>query len=119
MASTNQYQRESNMKTTNWIWAPGLAVALIAAQPVAALAADDAPVKISSADAIKNTQTVVVGAFNVGFIFQSIDNTKATGGMIGAFGGTTKAKSELEGVTPEMMQSIADAAYADFKAQLA
>ena len=107
------------MKSINWIWAPGLAIALIAVQPIAAVAADDAQLKISSSGAIKGTQTVVVGAFNVGFIFQSIDNSKATGGMIGAFGGTTRAKSELVGVTPAMMQAITDAAYADFKAQLA
>lgn len=107
------------MKTTKWTWASGLAITLIAAQPIAAVAADDAPLKISSAGAIKGTQTVVIGAFNVGFIFQSVDNTKATGGMIGAFGGTTSAKSVLEGVTPAMMQAITDAAYADFTAQLA
>jgi len=80
--------------------------------------AEDQPLKVSSAEAVRGTQTVVIGAFNVGFIFQSVDNSKATGGMIGAFGGTTKAKSELVGVTPEMMQAITDAAYADFKAQL-
>ncbi len=100
-------------------WAASVAVATIALQPVAALADDAAPLKISSEASIKGTQTVVVGAFNVGFIFSSIDNTKATGGMIGAFGGTTKAKSELVGVTPQMMQAITDAAYADFKDQLA
>ena len=37
---------------------------------------------------------------------------------MGAFGGTTKAKSTLVGVTPAMMQQIADAAYADFVSQL-
>ncbi len=60
----------------------------------------------------------MVGAVNIGFIFQSIDNTKKTGGKIGAFGGTTRAKSVLQGVMPEMMQKITDAAYADFRAQL-
>ncbi|MEO9133298.1 MAG: hypothetical protein ABI240_19080, partial [Sphingomonas sp.] len=68
------------MKSINWIWAPGLAIALISVQPIAAMAADDAQLKISSPAAIKGTQAVVVGAFNVGFIFQSIDNSKATGG---------------------------------------
>ena len=76
------------------------------------------PLKVSSADAAKGTQNVVIGAFSVGFIFQSIDNSKATGGMIGAFGGATRAKSVLAGVTPETMQAITDAAYEDFKAQL-
>ena len=95
------------------------AAALALSQPtLLAAAGDDAPLKISSGQAVKGTQAVVIGAFNVGFIFSSIDNTKATGGMIGAFGGTTRAKSVLEGVTPAMMQTIADAAYADFKAQL-
>ena len=94
-----------------------LAAIAIACAAVPAYA-DDQPVKISSAQAVKGTSTIVVGAFNVGFIFESVDNTKATGGMIGAFGGVTNAKSELVGVTPAMMQTVTDAAYADFKAQL-
>lgn len=94
-----------------------IAAILLAASPAAW--AEIQPLKITSAQAVRGTQTVVVGAFNVGFIFQSIDNTAATGGMIGAFGGTTKAKSVLEGVTPPMMQTITDAAYDDFKMQLA
>ena len=81
----------------------------------------DAPklVKLSSPEAAKGTAQVVVGAFNVGFIFESMDRDNKTGGMIGAFGGATDAKSVLVGVTPEMMQSITDAAYADFCTQLA
>ena len=94
------------------------AASLVALQPVTSAAAEEQPLKISSGQAIKGTQQVVIGAFNVGFIFSSIDNTKTTGGMIGAFGGMTRAKSVLEGVTPEMMQAITDAAYADFKTQL-
>ena len=105
------------MGNSRWIWAPGMMLTLIAVQPGAALAGDEA-VKVSSAGAVKGTQAVVIGAFNVGFIFQSVDNSKATGGMIGAFGGVTKARSVLDGVTPTMMQAITDAAYADFKAQL-
>ena len=93
----------------------GLALALILATPAMA----DAPlVKVSSPQAVKGVGSVVIGAFNVGFIFESVDNTKKTGGMIGAFGGATRAKSVLAGVTPEMMQAIADAAYADFTARL-
>jgi len=87
--------------------------------PGIAYAGDDAQVKISGKEAVKGATSVAVAAFNVGFIFESTDQTKATGGMIGAFGGTTKAKSSLVGVTPEMMQKIADAAYADFLAKLA
>lgn len=107
------------MKIAKWSCTTSIAIALISMQPMPAIAGEDAPLKISSGASIKGTQTLVIGAFNVGFIFQSIDNTKATGGMIGAFGGTTRAKSELVGVTPEMMQAITDAAYADFKARLA
>lgn len=93
------------------------AMAMMAAQP--ASARDDAPLKISSAQAARGTQQVVIGAFNVGFLFESIDRTRAAGGMIGAFGGPSRAKSVLQGVTPAMMQAITDAAYADFTGQLA
>jgi hypothetical protein len=95
-----------------------LAVLALLVQPnlVAARAKD--PVKISGPANAKGVTTVAIGAFNVGFIFESTDQTKATGGLMGAFGGTTKARSELVGVTPEMMQAVTDAAYADFVAQL-
>ncbi len=98
------------------IAAPALALAAIVAP---AAAAPDQLVKVSGKDAVKGATAVAIGAFNVGFIFESTDQTKATGGMLGAFGGTTKAKSTLVGVTPQMMQAVADAAYADFVAQLA
>ena len=98
----------------------GLVLAASAlAVPMQAYAGESAPVKVSGKDALVGAKGVAVAAFNVGFIFESTDQTKATGGMIGAFGGTTKAKSTLVGVTPEMMQKIADAAYADFLAKLA
>lgn len=92
-------------------------VAILAHSPVV-YAGDKEPVKISGPANAKGVTTVAIGAFNVGFIFESVDQTKASGGLMGAFGGTTKAKSELVGVTPEMMQKIADAAYADFVSQL-
>lgn len=97
-----------------------LAVAALAlmAHPANIAAKDVEPVKIAGPAHAKGVSTVAIGAFNVGFIFESIDRTAASGGLMGAFGGTTKAKSELVGVTPEMMQAIADAAYADFVAQL-
>ena len=82
------------------------------------LMAQDAALKVRSAEAVKGVQTVTIGAFNVGFTFESMDRGKQTGGIIGAFGGATDAKSILVGVTPAMMQAITDAAYADFKAQL-
>jgi hypothetical protein len=87
-------------------------------QPAIAFSKDQEPVKISGPANVKGVTTVAVGAFNVGFIFESVDQTAASGGLMGAFGGTTKAKSELVGVTPEMMQAITDAAYADFIAQM-
>lgn len=97
-----------------------LAAIAMAVMPLVALPAhaQDQLLKVTSGQVVKGTNIVVVGAFNVGFIFESVDNTKATGGMIGAFGGVTSAKSELVGVTPAMMQAVTDAAYADFKAQL-
>lgn len=95
------------------------AIAALLFQPVAAFAKDQEPVKISGPANAKGVTAVTIGAFNVGFIFESIDQTKASGGLMGAFGGTTKAKSELVGVTPEMMQAITDTAYTDFVTQLA
>ncbi|MBA3941057.1 MAG: hypothetical protein C0520_07590 [Sphingopyxis sp.] len=95
-----------------------VALAMLA-QPVVVAAKDQEPVKIAGPANARGINTVAVGAFNVGFIFESIDRTAASGGLMGAFGGTTKAKSELVGVTPEMMQAITDAAYADFVSQLA
>jgi hypothetical protein len=94
-----------------------LGLSFASAAPVLAVGGNE-PLKINSAGAVKGTNSVVIGAFNVGFIFQSIDSGKQTGGMIGAFGGTTRAKSVLDGVTPEVMQAIADAAYEDFRNQL-
>jgi len=94
------------------------AIAALLAQPVAVVAKDQESVKISGAVNAKGVTAVAIGAFNVGFIFESIDRTATSGGLIGAFGGTTKAKSELVGVTPEMMQAVTDAAYTDFVNQL-
>ena len=88
------------------------------AQPAHIAAKEVEPVKIAGPANAKGVSTVAIGAFNVGFIFESIDRTATSGGMLGAFGGTTKAKSELVGVTPEMMQAITDAAYADFVSQM-
>lgn len=103
--------------TTRFKTAFALAVSLALAAPGPGFAADE-PLKVQGQEALKASSTVAIGAFNVGFIFELTDQTKATGGLIGAFGGATKAKSKLTGVTPEMMQRIADAAYADFVAQL-
>ena len=95
-----------------------IAVLAMLAQPVAIAAKTQEPVKIAGPANAKGVANVTIGAFNVGFIFESTDQIKASGGLMGAFGGTTKAKSELVGVTPEMMQAITDAAYVDFVSQL-
>lgn len=99
-------------------FASAISIAIVSAQLPAAAYADNSTVKVTSGDAVRGTRTVAVGGFTVGFIFQSVDQTKAEGGLIGAFGGVTSAKSVLQGVTPAMMQAIADAAYADFRTQL-
>lgn len=92
-------------------------IAALVTMPVMAHA-ETAPLKVSGTEAVRGANKLAIGAFNLGFIFESVDQTKATGGMIGAFGGATKAESVLVGVSPEMMQQITDAAYADFVAQL-
>lgn len=95
------------------------ALALATAPAAPALAKEQPALKVQDKGALQGATQVAVAAFNVGFIFESIDATAATGGLMGAFGGTTKAKSALVGVTPAMMQQITDAAYADFTAKLA
>ena len=95
-----------------------LALSLVMA-PVQSFAKEAQAVEVKSKGAFKGASRIAIAAFNVGFIFESTDQTKKTGGMLGAFGGTTKAKSQLVGVTPAMMQQITDAAYADFVAQMA
>ena len=94
-----------------------LAAAMLASAP--AQARDQEPIMVTAGAAIKGVQAVTIGAFNVGFIFQSLDSAKTTGGLDALTGGATSAKSRLAGVTPAMMQAITDAAYTDFKARLA
>lgn len=87
---------------------------------VAAAHAGEAPlVKVSAGDAARGVAQIAIGSFNVGFIFQSVDKTKAVGGFMGLVEGTTRAESKLVGITPEVMQAITDAAYADFTTKLA
>lgn len=100
-----------------------MAFALTAASlviPMTAQAKEDPAIKVSDKGAVKGANQVAIGALNVGFIFESTDAINGTrnGGVLAAVGPTTKAKSTLVGVTPEMMQQIADAAYADLVAQL-
>lgn len=82
-------------------------------------AKEAAAVKVSGKDVVQGSTTVAIAAFNVGFIFESTDQIAKTGGALAAIGGVTKAKSSLVGVTPAMMQQIADAAYADLVERLA
>lgn len=104
------------IRTTGRTAALALALCLIAA--TASYAGDAEPLKVQGQEALRGSSQVAIGVFNVGFIFESTDQTKATGGLMGAFGGATKAKSVLVGVTPEMMQQVTNAAYADFVTQL-
>lgn len=98
--------------------AAALAFGTLLATP--ALAGERAPIKVQSGKTMKGTQSVQIASFNVGFVFESVDSAKEkTGGLIGAFGGATDAKSVLTGVDATTMQAITDAAYADFKTQLA
>lgn len=97
----------------------GLSLVLTSAiMPNVAIGKDEPAVKVSGKDAVKGATSIAIGAFNVGFIFESTDQIKKTGGVLAAVGGVTKAKSSLVGVTPEMMQQIADAAYIDLVEQL-
>ena len=105
----------AGIKTTALVRA--LLGATLLAAPMA-LRAQTAPLKVSGQDAARGITQVAIGAFNVGFIFKSVDQTKAMDGIIGLTQGTTRAESTLVGITPAMMQTITDAAYADFVAKL-
>ena len=91
---------------------------LLVAPLVLAKDKETAQLKVSGQEAAKGVSQIAIGAFNVGFIFKSVDSTKAMGGILGAAQGTTRAESTLVGITPAMMQTITDAAYADFTAKL-
>ena len=77
----------------------------LAASPLA-FAKEEAPLKIQNKGALKGASQIAIAAFNVGFIFESTDATKTTGGLMGAFGGATKAQSKLVGVTPADRKSV-------------
>ncbi len=92
--------------------------ALSVAAPVAA--AKD-PLKVQTAQAFKGVQDVVIGSFTVGFLMEKTDTARAGGGLLGGRGGggRSTARQFLGGVTPAELQAITDAAYEDFKAQVA
>jgi hypothetical protein len=91
------------------------ALVLVAA-PIAATAKDKDPIKVSSAKTFAGLQQVVIGSFNIAFVHEKTD--KAFSGRGTAFGGSSIAKSKLDGLTPAEFQAVADAAYADFTAKL-
>lgn len=76
-------------------------------------------VSVTSAEAFKGAEQVIIGGFTVGFAVNKTDSRKAGGGLMGnGFGGKSTARSSLTGVSDADMQAITDAAYADFVAQL-
>lgn len=105
------------MKVASGLTWAALLVLGSAGQPL--WAKESQVLEVTDRGALANASELAVVSFNVGFIFESIDQTAKTGGLMGAFGGTTKARSSLVGVTPEMMQQITDAAYADFVQRVA
>ncbi|TMM50276.1 hypothetical protein [Qipengyuania marisflavi] len=96
-----------------------LALVGLALQPAAAAAKSKDPIKVSNAKAAAGTQQVAIGQFTLAVLVERKDNAKAGGGLLGGgFGGKSTVRSRLEGVTPEQMQAVADAAYEDFAAKL-
>lgn len=78
-------------------------------------ARDSDPVKVSSAKPFKGAQNIVIGSFSIGFLTEKTDSAFA--GKRG-YGGSSVAKTRLEGVDAAQFQAITDAAYADFVAKL-
>lgn len=80
-----------------------------------------APIAVTNAETIAGQNTVLLGDFRVTFI--TFDKTSATAksGMFSSDSGyaTSSMRATLTGVPDEVMQSITDAAYQDFKAGLA
>lgn len=97
----------------------GLMVAAVLATAAPAQKAKD-PLKVQSAAAFQGANDLVIGSFTIGFITERTDKAKAGGGLMGGgFGGRSTARSYLAGVSAADLQSIADAAFADFKDRLA
>ena len=86
----------------------------VLSSPIDVLAKD--PIKITNAKSFKNSQSVVIGSFSIGFLVSKTD--QATSGKRGYGGSASIVRSTLEGVDAATMQAITDAAYADFIAQL-
>lgn len=76
-------------------------------------------VKVDGASALEGVQNVVIGSFKVGFVESAKQTNKAKGTfMKSAMGGKARGNVTLEGISPQTMQSITDAAYADFVKKL-
>lgn len=76
-------------------------------------------VEVTSADAFKGVDDVVIGGFTVGFGTYKTDSRKAGGGLTGSgFGGKSTAKSELKGIDDATLQAITETAYSKFVADL-
>ncbi len=74
---------------------------------------------ITTAEAFKGIDEVVIAGFTVSFYTYSTIKSKAGGGLMGSgFGGKSTAKSTLVGISDADMQKITDAAYKDFVAKL-
>ena len=73
-------------------------------------------IKVTNAKSFKNSQPVVIGSFSIGFLTSKTD--QATTGKRGYGGSASIVRSTLEGLGPDDMQVITDAAYADFTAKL-
>ena len=92
--------------------AASVAGSALALSPIVAAAKEREPIKATSARTFSGVQQVVVGNFNIAFVFEKTD--KAFAGRGTNYGGSSVAKSTLAGLTPADFQAITDAAYADF-----
>lgn len=70
-------------------------------------------IETAGIDYLKNEQTVIVGAFKVGFA-QKIDASARGGTLFGTDTQSAAMTGTLQGVDPQVFQAITDAAYADF-----
>lgn len=73
-----------------------------------------ADITVDGPKAFAGQHKVVIGSFKVAFIDSKKEGEKAGSG----FGGHATAKLELQGITPEIRQTVTEQAYADLLAQL-
>ena len=71
-------------------------------------------IKTEGDKAFSGVNKVVIGGFKVGFITAKEEQEKAGSGI----GGRSSAALEMQGLTPEVMQSITDKAYSDLLSKL-